>query len=305
MRILIAEDDLTSRMVLGSVLKKSGYDVVEAVNGAKAWNIMKQDDAPKLAILDWVMPEMDGLDVLRKIRKIQTDNPPYIIMLTSKGDKTHVITGLDAGANDYLSKPFDPGELKARIGVGIRMIKLQEELIKSRELLLYQATYDPLTGLLNRRAIFDKLRQELSRAKRNNGFVMVGICDIDYFKDVNDRYGHQTGDDVLTGLSCILKSSLREYDSLGRIGGEEFLAVIPVDKEVDPVPLFNRLRENIAKSKIKTRTGVLSVTISIGVACATKSSSEESVVKAADAALYRAKRSGRDCVVFDESCSLT
>jgi len=305
MRILIAEDDLTSRMVLGSVLKKSGYDVVEAVNGAEAWEIMKHDDAPRLAILDWMMPEMDGLDVLHKIRNIQSDNPPYIIMLTAKGEKTDIIAGLDAGANDYLSKPFDTGELRARIGVGVRMIGLQEELVRSRELLIYQATHDPLTGLMNRRAILDRLGEELSRAKRHSGFLMVGMCDIDHFKRFNDRYGHQTGDDVLIEVSHVLQGSLRKYDSLGRIGGEEFLAIIPVNKKIDTLSLFNRLRENVEKKVIETRKGALSVTISIGVACAAKDSDADSVIKAADAAMYRAKESGRNRVVLNESCNDT
>ncbi len=128
MRILIAEDDLTSRIVLTGVLKKIGYEVVEAINGAAAWNILQQTDAPRLAILDWMMTEMQGLELVRRVRARQTDRPPNIIMLTARGEKADIIAGLDVGANDYLAKPFDPGELRSRIEVGRRMVELQDAL---------------------------------------------------------------------------------------------------------------------------------------------------------------------------------
>ena len=135
MRILIAEDDFTSRIMLTGVLKKSGYEVVETINGAAAWETLQQPGAPALAILDWMMPEMDGLEVARRVRALQTDRPPYIIMLTTKGDKSDIIAGLDAGANDYLAKPFDPGELRARVEVGRRMVEIQNALaVKVEEL---------------------------------------------------------------------------------------------------------------------------------------------------------------------------
>lgn len=128
MRILIAEDDLTSRTVLSAVLKKQGHEVTTTVNGAEAWQALQMPDAPTLAILDWMMPEMDGLEVVRRVRTLQTDRPPYIIMLTAKGEKADIIAGLDAGANDYLTKPFNIGELRARIEVGCRMVEMQDAL---------------------------------------------------------------------------------------------------------------------------------------------------------------------------------
>ena len=204
MRILIAEDDFTSRTVLSGVLKKEGHEVMATVNGAEAWEALQQPDAPVLVILDWMMPEMDGPEVVRRVRALQTDRPPYIIMLTTKGDKADIIAGLDAGANDYLAKPFDPGELRARIEVGRRMVEMQDALIESREILTHQATHDPLTGLPNRRAILDRLREELARTRRHDDMLAVGMFDIDHFKQVNDTYGHQTGDDVLCGLAQIL-----------------------------------------------------------------------------------------------------
>ncbi len=228
MKILIADDDLTSRAILSGVLKKEGYEVEAAVNGAEAWRVLRQPDAPSLVILDWMMPEMNGPEVVRRVRALETDRPPYVLMLTSRGDKADIVAGLDAGANDYLAKPFDPGELYARVEVGRRMVEMQAALIASRETLAQQATHDPLTGLLNRRAILEKLQQELSRASRIGGEWAVGMCDIDHFKQVNDTYGHQTGDEVLCGLARILNESLRPYDSVGRLGGEEFLVIATI-----------------------------------------------------------------------------
>ena len=133
MRILIAEDDFTSRAVLATMLRKCGHDVVETINGAEAWQALRQPGAPALAILDWMMPEMDGLEVVCRVRALQTDRPPHIIMLTALGEKANIIAGLEAGANDYLVKPFDPGELRARVEVGRRMVEMQDELASKVE----------------------------------------------------------------------------------------------------------------------------------------------------------------------------
>jgi two-component system, cell cycle response regulator len=302
MRILIAEDDFTSRTMLAGVLKKEGHQVEATVNGAEAWQALQQPEAPALAILDWEMPKMDGPEVVRRVRALQTDRPPYILMLTSRGQKADIITGLDAGANDYLAKPFDPGELRARVEVGRRMVEMQAALIASREALTQQATHDPLTGMLNRRAVLARLHQELTRASRNGDTWAVGMCDLDHFKQVNDTYGHLTGDDVLRGLVRVLNESLRPYDSVGRIGGEEFLVIAPIEAGGDSVSLFSRLCTWVAESKMTTRSGELSVTVSIGVACATAGSTVDGILEAADAAMYRAKHEGRNRVVHDGRC---
>ncbi len=301
MRILIAEDDTTSRSILAAVLRKSGHEVLETVNGQAAWEALQRADAPPLAILDWMMPEMDGPEIVRRLRLLPTERPPYIIMLTAKGDKADIIAGLDAGANDYLSKPFDPGELRARVEVGRRLIEIQDALIESRELMAQQATHDSLTGLLNRRAILDRLQQELARTARTGGLLTVGVCDIDHFKQVNDTYGHQAGDDVLCEFSRILSESLRDYDCVGRMGGEEFLVVAPMKAKEDCPSLYGRLCLQVADRKIATRAGTLSITTSIGVAWAAVGTSVDEILAVADAALYRAKASGRNRVVYAES----
>lgn len=304
MLVLIAEDDFTSRTMLAEVLKKAGHEPVETADGAQAWVELQKPDAPRLVILDWMMPEMDGLEVLRRVRALPTDRPPYILMLTSKTDKAEVIAGLDAGANDYLAKPFDVGELRARIEVGSRMVELQEDLIKSREYLAYQAVHDPLTGLSNRRGIIDRLYKEVARAGRHLDTLSVGMCDIDHFKSVNDTYGHQTGDDVLCELGRFLTHHCREYDSIGRIGGEEFLIIAPMKAGTFADSLYNRICSSVFDARMETRSGALSVTVSVGVAIATGDDTVDGLLSAADAALYRAKAEGRNRVVFADTKSL-
>lgn len=298
MRILIAEDDLTSRTMLAAVLRKSGHHVIEAVNGAEAWQVLQLPEAPKLIIIDWMMPELDGLELIRLVRGLPTEDPPYLIMLTAKGEKADIITGLDAGANDYLGKPFDPGELRARVEVGRRMVEMQTALIASREDLAYQATRDPLTGMFNRRAILDHLDKELAHAGRHGELLAVGMCDIDHFKKVNDTYGHQTGDEVLCGLTTLFKESLRQHDTVGRMGGEEFLVVSTMQTGADCRLLFDRVRQLVADSRISTRSGDLAITLSIGVAIAGINATVDNLLEAGDLALYQAKDEGRNRVVL-------
>ena len=298
MRILIAEDDFTCRNMLAAVLKKAGHEPLETFDGDQALQELQKPDAPRLVILDWMMPEIDGLEVLRRVRAVPTERPPYILMLTTKTEKAEIIAGLDAGADDYLTKPFDPGELQARVEVGRRMVEMQDELAKSMEALKHQASHDPLTGLLNRRAILDRLRTEFERAGRHSEALSVGMCDIDHFKAINDTYGHQTGDDVLCELSKSLVGSSRKYDSVGRMGGEEFLIIAPTEKGKVGAPHFERICASIAKTKMETRSGSLFVTVSIGVATGTSTYTTDDLLKEADAAMYRAKAEGRNRVVW-------
>jgi diguanylate cyclase (GGDEF)-like protein len=297
MKILVAEDDVTSRTLLVGILEKQGHEVVAALDGAEAWAVLQQPAAPRLVVLDWMMPELDGLEIVRKVRALPTERPSHIIMLTAKTKKTDIVEGLRAGANDYLAKPFDPGELLARIEVGRRMVEMQDALVESRDLLAHQATHDPMLGLMNRRAIISQLSKELTRSSRIGHFLAVGMCDIDHFKQINDTFGHQTGDEVLCGLAQILAGNLREYDFVGRLGGEEFLVITPTKAGTDCLPLYERLRRRIAESSIETRSGALSITVSIGVVRAVEGSTVDGILESADAEMYRAKREGRDRVV--------
>lgn len=298
MRILIAEDDITSRTILTAILTKWGYIPLPVSNGEAAWEVMQKPGAPKLAILDWNMPELDGLEVCRRIRKMDTSDPPYVIILTSKGEKSDIVRGLEAGGNDYISKPYDNAELQARINVGQRMIDLQSSLNQAKEAMAHQAMHDPLTGVPNRRAIFHAVEKEILRSKRSSATLSIGMIDIDYFKQVNDNHGHQVGDDVLCEVVRCIQSNLRDYDQVGRYGGEEFLVVAPGSAGNPVESLYQRLCTRVAEHSITTRDHSISVTVSIGVAGRNGDSTVDSMLAAADAALYRAKDEGRNRVLY-------
>jgi two-component system, cell cycle response regulator len=294
LRILIAEDDFTSRTILTAMLEKWGFDPLPVSDGEAAWETMQKPDAPKLAILDWNMPRLDGLEVCRRIRKMKISDPPYVIILTSKGEKLDIVRGLEAGGNDYISKPYDNAELQARIKVGQRMIELQSSLIQAKEAMAHQAMHDPLTGILNRRAILHTVEKEISRAKRSSASLSIGMLDVDHFKQVNDTHGHQVGDDVLCGIIRCIQSCLRDYDYIGRYGGEEFLVIAPGCAGSPAENLYKRLCVRVAQHPIATRDRSISVTVSIGVAEGNGESTVDAILTAADAALYRAKDEGRD-----------
>jgi diguanylate cyclase (GGDEF)-like protein len=298
MKILIAEDDFTSRSILTAVLKKWGFDPVVAEDGGAAWDVLQRPDAPRLILLDWNMPGMDGLEICRRLREIGSGNPPYVILLTARDKKSDIVAGLKAGANDYVAKPYDNEELQARIRVGQRMLEMQSRLLEARDKLAYQAMHDFLTGVYNRRAIRDRLKEEISRAKRENGSLSVGMLDIDHFKNINDTFGHQAGDEALVAFTRCIQGGLREYDCVGRYGGEEFLVIAPRAIGRDAESLYERLRARIADAGITTNAGIVSLTVSIGVAPGTGQSTVDALIAAADAALYQAKADGRNRVVY-------
>jgi diguanylate cyclase (GGDEF)-like protein len=307
MRILVADDDLTSRLVLAGVLRKWGHEVVATVDGTEAWDAMRRPDAPALAILDWMMPGLSGVEVCSRVRGLRSDRPPYLIILTSKGEKADIVAGLEAGADDYLAKPFDPGELRARVDVGRRIIELQARLLEARDALAHEATHDPLTGTLNRRAFADVLSRALSEERRHHGGLALGICDVDGFKAVNDTHGHQVGDEVLVGLVRLITDSLRGHDVLSRHGGDEFVVLAGHVGNADVGRIFERMRVAAADHPMPTRAGDLAVTLSFGVSTWKEGQTEEELLAAADAALYRAKSAGRNrvCLADEPAASST
>ena len=302
MKILIAEDDLTSRSILTAILKKWGFDPVVTEDGGKAWEVLQQPDAPRLILHDWNMPTMDGVEICRRLREIVSSNPPYVILLTARDEKGDIVQGLEAGANDYVAKPYDSRELQARIRVGQRMLEMQANLLEARDALEHQAMHDFLTGVFNRRAIRDRLKQEMARAGREKENLSIGMLDIDHFKNINDTYGHQAGDEALIAFTRRIQDGLREYDCLGRYGGEEFLVIAPRSCGSPGESLYERLRARIAGAAIATNAGSISLTVSIGVAPATGQSNADAVLAAADAALYQAKAEGRNRVVYADPC---
>jgi len=301
MKILVAEDDLVTRRMLEAYLGKWGYEVLKASDGQQAWQILQQEHAPRLAILDWMMPGMDGTSVCREVRKLNLQPYTYLILLTTRGFKQDVIEGLESGADEYLTKPFDPFELKARLRSGVRIVELQDRLILAQEALREQAMRDALTGLLNRRATLDLFLAEMSRARREKTPLSLMMLDIDHFKPVNDRFGHLMGDEVLCDVARRLRVSARNYDLVGRFGGEEFLIVAPRCRPTDALIQAERLREAVCSHPITLKDTSLAVTISVGVATALEPDQldMEALLNTADQALYRAKEAGRNRVEGD------
>jgi two-component system, cell cycle response regulator len=297
-KVLIAEDDAVSRRLLEALLTRWGYEVAVTRDGAEAWEVLQGADAPPLAILDWMMPDMDGVEVCRKVRQRGQEPYIYLLLLTTKGRKENIIEGLDAGADDYLTKPFDPHELQVRLRTGMRIVTLQAELIEAREALRIQATHDPLTGVWNRRAIIEMFDNELARSRREELPVAVAIADLDHFKRINDTYGHVVGDTALCEAVSRMRALLRPYDAIGRYGGEEFLIVLPGCTPQDAFRLAERLCIGMSQEPIKIPGGTLEVTSSIGVAASDTIAVLDAMalIRAADAALYRAKAGGRNRV---------
>jgi two-component system, cell cycle response regulator len=298
LRVLVAEDDRVSRAILKLNLEKWGYDLVVCTDGLQAWSELQKPDAPRMAILDWMMPRMDGIQVCRAVREQSAQPYVYILLLTAKSLKEDLLAGLNAGADDYLTKPMDPQELELRLRAGRRILDLQSELISAREGLQIQATQDSLTGLLNRRAVLETLQSELVRALRQNFPLGVILADLDYFKSINDTHGHAAGDAVLCEAASRMVSALRPYDRLGRYGREEFLIVAPGCGPDDVIGVGERLRLALLKEPVQTRSGTIELSASFGVISSTQLDhmDAETLIQAADEALYQAKASGRNCV---------
>ncbi|MBI3670341.1 MAG: diguanylate cyclase [Acidobacteria bacterium] len=298
MRILIAEDDPVSRRLLEKLLIKSGYEVVSTEDGASAWELLQAPDAPRLALLDWMMPGMDGVDVCREARKRVAGPYIYMLLLTAKDAMIDVIEGLESGADDYLTKPYNVQELKARLRVGKRILELEDNLVAAREVLQFKATHDALTGLWNRAAILDLLQREVPRARRERGSVGILLGDLDYFKSVNDTHGHLAGDEVLRDVAGRLSSAVREYDVIGRYGGEEFLVVMPGCDLATTRERAEHLRAAVGSQPVHCADRVIPVTMSLGALASIGWGpvDVETLLYAVDAALYRAKEAGRNRV---------
>ena len=297
---MIAEDDPVSRRILEATLTKWGYEVVVTADGEQAWEVMRQDGAPNLAILDWMMPGMKGTEVCRRIRSHSDRTPSYayIVLLSTKAQKQDLIHGMDAGADDYLIKPFDPGELQVRLAAAKRMLDLQAELLETQEALRHEALHDSLTGLWNRSAILEILQNEVVRARRQGTSVGVIIADLDHFKRINDTCGHLAGDTTLRKATEIMQSKLRRYDTIGRYGGEEFLIVIPGCNVTAAGKRAELIRRCLAETAIPLEGRDVSLTACLGVAAAGPDATDDLdvLIQAADAAMYRAKRAGRNRV---------
>jgi two-component system cell cycle response regulator len=296
LNILIADDDPVSRRLLEATLTRSGHKVIAVSDGADAEAVLRRPDGPRLAILDWMMPSADGLEVCRAIRR-RPGPYIYIILLTARSRPEDMVMGLDAEADDFLTKPFDSIELGARLRSGERVLDLQERLLRTQDALRYEASHDQLTGVWSRRMILDHLDVELARCRRESGSLAVVLADVDHFKQINDTYGHIAGDVVLREVGTRLRMSLREHEQLGRYGGEEFLLVLPGSDVDGAVAGAERLRAAIGAGPVVSAEQSLCVTISLGVAAtAGPGGQATALIQMADEALYRAKNRGRNRV---------
>lgn len=296
MKVLIADDELVSRRLLQSMLVRLGYQVVVASDGVEAQSLLLAPDAPRLAILDWMMPGADGLAVCRAIRQ-QAAAYVYVIVLTSKDRKEDLVAAFDAEVDDFITKPYEPVELRARLRSGERVLDLESRLLETQAQLRHQASHDSLTGLWNRGMIREQIQIELKRAARIGDPVAVVMADIDHFKQINDRHGHAAGDQVLREASARMRSVLRDHDFISRYGGEEFLVLLPATGMDDGLAIAERVRAVVAAQPVAVGDHWLDVTLSLGLATTADHAAEvEPLLAAADAALYRAKAAGRNRV---------
>jgi len=299
MDILIIDDDPVTCQILKASLLRAGYSVIEKHNGQEGWECI-QERSIRLIVTDWMMPDLEGPELIRKVREANFDKYTYMIILTGKGDKTDVIQGLTAGADDYLVKPVDIEELYARINIGRRILDLEERLTMANEQLQAMAMHDSLTQLLNRRAIYNHAEAELNRAKRDAEPLSLLLIDIDIFKRVNDTHGHLIGDYAICHVADRIRASVRSYDWIGRWGGDEFLVVLPETNPHGGNIVAERIRQAIYSCPLPLHTGdnlYLSVSIGISSADVPEALILEMLLQQADKALYQAKQSGRNRVV--------
>jgi two-component system cell cycle response regulator len=308
LKALIAEDNPGFRLALDRMLTKWGYTVVAAANGVEAWEALQSPDPPRLAILDWMMPGMDGPEICRRVRGQNREPYIYILLVTAKGTAEELVEGMEAGADDYLRKPVQSHELRVRLHAGRRIIDLQEEVVQAREALRRQATRDSLTELWNRSAMFDILGRELKRARRESSPLAIVMADLDHFKQINDTLGHAAGDAVLREAARRITACVRPYDAPCRYGGEEFLIVLPGCDLDDAALRAEQIRAAISATPFRIEEGAITLSCSLGVTASSGAAgfAASALIQEADGALYAAKSNGRNRVeVFASQAVLT
>ncbi len=299
--VLLVEDNPVSRKLLEKTLNKAGYDVTSVEDGREALDLFNNTFFPIL-VTDWMMPEMDGLELCQAIREnTKSSGYVYIIILTGKDAKDNIIEGLEAGADDYLTKPFNQSELIARLNTADRVLELEKSLLTANEKIRLLSITDPLTNCFNRYYMNERLSQEIKRAKRYRMPLSVVMSDIDHFKKVNDTYGHQAGDQVLKEFVACIKDTIRnDIDWVARYGGEEFLIVLPETDVNSACIVTERIRHTISEKVMADETGI-QITASFGVSGfgdrnPDKTIAAEDMLNEADKYLYKSKREGRNKV---------
>ena len=299
LKILVADDSPIYRKLVEQALSEESLTLLFAKNGRQAIELFTEHQ-PALVITDWTMPDISGIELCQRIRRDFQHLYAHIILLTSNADKEQVVQGLGAGADDYLTKPFHPGELQARVRVGRRIVNLHHEIQTKNRLLEEMAHTDPLTGLPNRRAIGVWTTSQLSAAFRHKFPIWVAMADLDHFKSINDAYGHDVGDAVLKRFAEILKSSIRASDLCGRLGGEEFVVVVTHVEKENAAVAIERIRKRFEAERFKFESGTFGATASFGIATFRGASPPafSELLTQADAALYSAKHGGRNRIEF-------
>jgi len=288
MKVLIAEDNVLIQNLLRGLLTKWGYDVIVARTGDEAWEHLQADTPPPLAILDWMMPGIDGPELCRRMRAQRKSRYTYLILLSARSDQQDIVAALEAGADDYVTKPFHAGELRARIRSAVRVVQLEEELAR-------QAHYDSLTGLPNRVLLADRLDQALHHATRHSELVGFFYIDLDRFKVINDSLGHAVGDTLLQQLTLRLKSCVRDCDTLARLGGDEFALVVSGLKNSDEASVVSSKILTSLETPFHLGGHRVRVTASIGVTIYPDDGGDmSSLQQNADAAMYESKRRARN-----------
>ena len=297
-KILVVEDDAVTRARLAFLLRKNGYTVEIAEDGDDGWTKFQSGYYP-IVLTDWSMPGLSGPQLCAKVRDYEGELYTYLILITGQTEKSKVTEGLEAGADDYVTKPFDSGELLARLRTGRRILDLQASMREAQRRLQELASRDGLTGVLNRRALEERVSEAYNYFVRRGTPLSLAMLDLDHFKRINDSHGHQAGDDVLKEAAARVSDAVREYDAVGRYGGEEFMVLLPDTPEVEAQVIAERIRSSIADRPIETRDGgTIAATVSIGVATVAPGfpGHIKDVIECADAALYEAKRGGRNRV---------
>ncbi len=289
-QVLLVDDDPVMLRLTRAMLESGGYTTRLATTGQEALAVI-QEDCPHYLLTDWMMPGLTGPELCRAVRQMDLPHYLYILMLTAKTGSNFLVEGLDAGADDFLTKPVKQGELLARMKAGARVLTLEQrlnQLVRS----------DPLTGIYNRRAFHDQAQREFQRVRRYKGKLSVVMVDIDYFKRINDTYGHPAGDLVIKQVAKVLQSSLRSTDYVCRFGGEEFCAILTETREEDAAIWADRVRMALSRLEIPVGKETIKITASMGVAGVLDDTKDiDTLIDAGDQALLVAKQSGRDRVV--------
>ncbi|MEO6391695.1 MAG: diguanylate cyclase [Pyrinomonadaceae bacterium] len=315
MRILIAEDNPVARRVLKATLTQWGHEVVSTVDGQAALDVLAATDPPLLAILDWELPKLDGTDICRKVRELGSSTPPYLILLTARNSREALVEGLAAGADDFLTKPFDQSELQVRLQAASRIVDLQQSLAtrvrdleqaiverqRAEEALRLLSLTDDLTGLLNRRGFFNLAEHQLKMARRQDYGSMLVYGDLDGLKAINDSLGHSVGSDAISAMAEVLRLNFRDSDLLARMGGDEFVVLVANVQCTDGPAVLNRLQRSV-ESYVREVAPPFRLAISTGATYVEPDTtlSLDELIVIADQAMYECKRQRRTSAELGE-----